>query len=99
MRADSTLCGISSPSKQYFPAGTRDKGHLTIGGSISDTTKRKHLLTMQRGISARQLTQMSRARVTLVVPKSLHKEYPKVDGVKLVSVDEFLEWAGKLARL
>jgi hypothetical protein len=53
---------------------------------------------MQRGISAKQLLEMKTASVTLIVPEALHKDYPKVPGVKLVKVSEFIDWAGKLAK-
>jgi len=59
---------------------------------------RKHILTMQRGISATQLKEMHGANVTLIVPAALHKDYAKVPGIKLVQVSEFLDWAGALAK-
>lgn len=60
---------------------------------------RKHLLTMQRGISEKQLKQMTKAKVTLIVPEGLHKDYPKVEGVKLVRVADFIDWARALVRV
>lgn len=60
---------------------------------------RKHLLTMQRGISEKQLKQMTKAKVTLIVPESLHKDYPKVEGVKLVRVADFIDWARALVKV
>lgn len=59
----------------------------------------KHILTMQRGISSKQLLEMQAASVTLIVPEGLHKEYPKVPGVKLLKVAQFIDWAGKLAKV
>ena len=56
----------------------------------------KHILTMQRGISAKQLIEMKEANVRLIVPKEVQKDYPKVSGVKLLQVDEFIEYAKKL---
>lgn len=58
----------------------------------------KHLLTLQRGISAKQLLNMQAAKVTLVVPESLHKDYPTVPGVRLLRVAEFIDWAGRLVK-
>ena len=58
----------------------------------------KHILTMQRGISSKQLLEMKSASVMLIVPEALHKDYPMVPGVKLIKVAEFIDWAGKLAR-
>lgn len=37
----------------------------------------KHILTIQQGISSKQLTQMHDSHVTLIVPARLHKQYPK----------------------
>lgn len=53
--------------------------------------KHKHIITMQKGISERQLEEMAHLNVSLVVPKKLHKEYPK-DGRKvLVTIERLLE--------
>lgn len=48
---------------------------------------------MQPGISSNQLVEMRDANVTLVVPKSLHKKYPKVDDMNVLSVENFFESA------
>lgn len=50
----------------------------------------KYILTIQPGISTNQLNEMHRANVTLVVPKKLHKDYPKDRHITLLSVDEFI---------
>ncbi len=52
--------------------------------------KRKHLLTIQQGISAGQLKEMRDAEVTLVVPDHLHSLYPPVPGMTILSVEKFL---------
>lgn len=54
---------------------------------------------MQRGISEKQLKQMTKAKVTLIVPESLHRDYPKVEGVKLVRVADFIDWARALVKV
>ena len=59
----------------------------------------KHLLTLQRGISEKQLIQMTKAKVTLIVPEALHKDYPRVKGVKLVRVADFIEWVRVLVKI
>lgn len=59
----------------------------------------KHLLTLQRGISEKQLLQMTKSKVTLIVPEALHKNYPKVNGVKLVCVSDFIDWARDLVKV
>jgi hypothetical protein len=51
----------------------------------------KHLVTIQEGISAKQLAQMHEARVALVVPQKLHSRYPNVEGVNLLSVEGFIK--------
>lgn len=50
----------------------------------------KHILTLQSGISSKQLTEMSVAGVTLVVPTSLHKEYPAAQRSQILSVEQFV---------
>lgn len=52
--------------------------------------KKKHLLTIQQGISAGQLKEMRDAEVTLVVPDHLHSLYPPVPGMTILSVEKFL---------
>lgn len=49
----------------------------------------KHLLTIQEGVSAKQLEQMHRAKVALVVPRKLHSRFPKLKGFQLLDVDGF----------
>lgn len=51
---------------------------------------RKHILTIQPGISGNQLKEMKDANVTLVVPQPLHREYPKVPGVEILTVEQFV---------
>lgn len=53
--------------------------------------RRKHILTLQQGISARQMIEMRDSNVTLVVPKSLHSMFPLVEGMELLSVQDFVE--------
>lgn len=50
----------------------------------------KHLLTLQEAISRDQLSEMKEANVTLIVPKPFHKGYDVTTGVKLLSVDDFV---------
>jgi hypothetical protein len=51
---------------------------------------KKHILTIQPGISLNQLNEMSAAGVTLVVPKRLHKEYPQGSGARILTLEEFV---------
>lgn len=52
--------------------------------------RRKHIVTLQQGISAAQLAEMKAAEVTLVVPHSLQRLYPKDTGIEMLTVDAFL---------
>jgi type II restriction enzyme len=56
----------------------------------------KHLITMQEGISAKQLADIYRHKLTLVVPEKLHTRYPKVAGVKLLHVEGFIRTVRKV---
>lgn len=51
---------------------------------------KKHLLTMQQGITVNQLKQMQSANVTLVVPENIHSIYPASHRSSLLSVEEFI---------
>ena len=51
---------------------------------------RKHILTIQHGISAKQLVEMRDSGVSLVVPKALHSLYPAVPGMQILSLDGFI---------
>lgn len=51
--------------------------------------ERKHILTLQSGITLTQLTEMESSNVTLIVPESLHKEYPAEK--RPISIQKFLD--------
>jgi EcoRII C terminal/Restriction endonuclease EcoRII, N-terminal len=55
--------------------------------------ERKHLLTLQQGITQKQLAQMEAAKVTLIVPEPLHKYYPDDSPVQPLTVNAFVEAA------
>jgi type II restriction enzyme len=52
--------------------------------------KRKFLLTLQQGVSANQIAQMTEAGITQVVPKPFHKSFPKCSRSSLLTVHDFL---------
>lgn len=54
--------------------------------------KNKHLVTIQEGISKKQLLEMQKAKVSLIVPKRLHSRYPKDPSVKLLDVEGFMKF-------
>lgn len=53
----------------------------------------RHLITVQKGISARQVEEMRAARVQLVVPRALHREYPDESRAALLTIEGFVEQA------
>ena len=52
--------------------------------------ERKHLLTLQEGVSENQFREMNEAGVTLVVPTGLHGSYPEPVRPHLVTLEEFI---------
>jgi hypothetical protein len=60
---------------------------LNEGKRISE----KHLLTLQEAISTDQLVEMRDANVTLVVPEKFHNGYDLDTGIRLLSIDGFVE--------
>lgn len=50
----------------------------------------KYILTLQPGISSRQLQEMKDAGVVLIVPRPLHGHYPPKSPMKLLGVADFL---------
>lgn len=56
----------------------------------------KHILTLQAGISSKQLAEMAGANVTLIVPKSLHKNYPKQRDITMLDLESFIDSVKRL---
>ncbi len=52
---------------------------------------KKHLITTQKGISEKQITEMISKNVQLVVPKALHPMYPSAARDQILSVDDFVQ--------
>ncbi len=57
----------------------------------AERVPQKHIMTMQAGISEKQLAQMHKASVSLIVPHSLHSLYPKKREISLFSVEGFID--------
>lgn len=55
----------------------------------------KHLLTLQQGVSANQMDEMQAANLTLVVPKEYHNMYPVTHRDRLMTVEQFINYAKK----
>ncbi|MEL3956691.1 type II restriction endonuclease [Caldifermentibacillus hisashii] len=53
---------------------------------------RKHLLTLQQGVSKNQMDEMQTENITLVVPKPLHKMYPNEYQHRLWTLTQFIEF-------
>lgn len=63
----------------------------------ADRIGEKHLLTLQEGVSENQFNQMKKAGVKLVVPKGLHKKFPKSVRSELMSIEDFIAEVRRLA--
>ncbi|AKG75338.1 hypothetical protein AAT16_10165 [Salinicoccus halodurans] len=61
--------------------------------SEGERVERKHLITLQQGISENQLEEMEAANLQLVVPKPYHKQYPKSFKDKIWTVQQFIDFA------
>lgn len=57
----------------------------------ADRIPKKHLITLQEGVSVNQFQEMKSAGVALVVPKNLHKSYPEAIRSELMTLDAFLD--------
>jgi type II restriction enzyme len=55
--------------------------------------KRRHILTIQPGISSNQMEEMRKAGVSLIVPKRLHKDYPPDRKLQIYDMANFLKYA------
>lgn len=53
---------------------------------------RKHLLTLQEGVSEGQHAEMLEAQVVLVVPSPLHDKYPRSVRSQLLTVQDFVDY-------
>lgn len=56
----------------------------------ADRIPRKHLLTLQEGVSEPQFAEMKAANVQLVVPEKLIEKYPKSVRSELMTLDSFI---------
>ena len=57
---------------------------------------KKHLLTLQEGVSVPQFREMKEEGILLVVPSGLHQKYPEVLRDELVSLENFIAEANGL---
>lgn len=57
----------------------------------------KHLFTLQEGVSVNQYSEMREANVTLVVPKAIHRSYPRSIKDQLMTLADFVTETRKLS--
>lgn len=87
------------PAKRLFMVGVKttckDRWRQVL--NEAKRIKQKHIMTIQQGISKKQLAEMKESGVQLVVPSEFHKQYPPSD-MKLLEVGEFVNLVrGRLA--
>ena len=69
---------------------------LATSPNEAPPVKKKHILTLQEGISPKQLEEMHRSNVVLVVPEPLHSKYPSERRIKLLGLESFVASARKI---
>ena len=74
------MVGIKTTCKDRWRQVTKEAPRVPV----------KHILTLQEGISTKQLAEMKQAGVTLVVPKQLHKKYPKQRDIRMLDLETFV---------
>jgi len=57
----------------------------------ADKIPRKHLLTLQEGVSENQFDEMTQANVMLVVPEPLIIKFPENVRPKLLTLERFID--------
>lgn len=75
------MIGVKTTCKDRWRQVTREAPRI----------ERKHILTLQPGISSTQLQEMRLSKVELVVPKPLHKEFPVPSPINIFSINQFIE--------
>jgi hypothetical protein len=61
----------------------------------ADRVRRKHLCTLETGISEKQTSEMKRHSLTLVVPAGLHSTYTGAQMKQILGVAEFIEFVAQ----
>ena len=56
----------------------------------ANRVERKHLLTLQEGVSENQFSEMVEAKVQLVVPRKLVEKFPASVQPKLLTLGDFI---------
>jgi hypothetical protein len=80
------------PTRKLFMVGVKttckDRWRQVL--NEAKRIKDKHILTIQQGISKRQLNDMKEDGVQLIVPADIHKQYPPRSDMRLLAVDDFV---------
>jgi hypothetical protein len=80
------------PSDRLFVLGAKrtckDRWRQVL--AEADRVERKHLITLEPGITGSQLSQMSERSLTLLAPASLHETYPADLVARVLSVRDFV---------
>lgn len=74
------MIGVKATCKDRWRQVTKEAPRIPV----------KHILTLQEGISRRQLDEMSEAKVTLIVPQPLHKKYPDRGQATILNLNSFI---------
>lgn len=81
------------PTKRLFMVGVKttckDRWRQVL--NEAPRVRKKHILTLQKGITSPQLKEIRNSEVTLVVPAPLHKEYPKDFRKHLLTLEGFIQ--------
>jgi type II restriction enzyme len=81
---------IQYPREKLFVIGVKTTCKDRWRQVIQEAPKvpQKYILTLQHGISSKQMAEMKRSQVSLVVPTMLHKEYPSKTRPELFAVSD-----------
>lgn len=86
------------PTQKLFILGVkrtcRDRWRQVV--NEAKRVRRKHILTIEQGISGAQLREMQESDVTLVVPAPLHSQYPPKERVSVVI--SFADFMGEVRK-
>ncbi len=89
---------ISYPTSKLFIIGVKTTCKDRWRQVLNEAKRipHKHILTIQPGISLNQLDEMHKSGVSLIVPKPLQKQYPSGSALKILSLDDFIQFIHKV---
>lgn len=103
-RPDFLFPGMQEYSQSGYPSGSlrflgvkttcKDRWRQIL--SEAERVPRKHLFTLQQGISSNQLEEMQRSGVVLVVPEPYRNSFPEKFRKSILSLREFLDELDRL---